>query len=382
VNADNRKWLVTGATGFIGGRLCERLALQSHTPVRAMVHRASSAGMARIARLPLEIVQADLIRPETLAAAIDGCSVVVHLGLGVGRGISAGTRNILRAAQRAGVQRFIHVSSVAVHGLNPPAGSETEAIPLRPVGNVYGDEKIRAERWARRFMNRLPVTILRPGIVFGPFGQWTRIAVKRVSGARPALIDEGLGICNTLYVDNLVDAILLAAEHPAAIGETFFVTDGERVTWREYYGAYANMMARPPHFEAVSSEEVREYWRQQPGLWTASLHQAKSMLLNGKTLKQVARLPLSQWLIDHVAFRLFADFSKERVRSFLGISALPITGQVDTPPPDLATLEIESTSVQHSIDKIRNLLGYRPAIDFKDGVRLTEAWLRSAGFVV
>jgi nucleoside-diphosphate-sugar epimerase len=375
------RWLVTGATGFIGGRLCEYLALGSSVSVRALVHRANTPGTARIARLPVELFEGDLLDPGSLRTAVAGCSVVVHLGLGVGRGIPAGTRNILKAVEGRGLKRFVHVSTVAVHGLNPPAEAAREEVRLRHVGNSYGDEKIRAERLASRAASTgLPLTILRPGIVFGPFGRWTTGTLERFRRGEAVLIDDGRGICNSLYVDNLVHAIRLAAAHPAAVGETFFVTDGEPVTWRQFLLAHAEMLRPVPQFRRMSSNEIREYWRSQPGPLRATVRQVRALLSRGDTLKAVAALPLSRAIIERVAFRLFTDFTKERVKKVLGVPHFPPGGPPPEPPvPDLATLEIETTSVTHRIEKIQDRLGYHPLVTFSEGVRRTAAWARAAG---
>src|SRR5215470_5160983 len=130
--------LVTGATGFIGGRVCERLVQAGAKQVKALVHTLQHA--PRIARLPIELRVGNLLDRQSLGARIE---------------------------------RFVHISSAAVYGLRPPAGAHIESAPLRLTGNLYADSKLRAERVVARFASRgLPVITLRPSIVYGPYSSW------------------------------------------------------------------------------------------------------------------------------------------------------------------------------------------------------------------
>src|SRR3974390_1196208 len=108
------KILITGATGFIGTRLCEKLALQYRMPFRALVRNFSKA--ARIARLNAEMMPGELSDRASLQRALVGCDAVVHLGYGSAR---AAEQNLLDACKNASVKRFVHISSMAVHGPNP-----------------------------------------------------------------------------------------------------------------------------------------------------------------------------------------------------------------------------------------------------------------------
>ena len=119
--------LVTGASGFIGGRLVERLATEEGVNVRAIVRNANRA--ERLRKLPLEILQADLLDLRSLLKAIEGCDLVFHCAALVRETGSRdeffrtnvkGTENILGVSCDAGAKRFVHFSSVAVYGMNPP----------------------------------------------------------------------------------------------------------------------------------------------------------------------------------------------------------------------------------------------------------------------
>ena len=140
--------------------------------MRALVHSIHRA--ARIARLPIELCPGSLMEPGTLRQAIGDAKVVIHCGLGTAGAIVQGTENMLEVAQEARIKRFVHVSTAAVYGITPPPGSEHEDAPIRSTGDAYCDNKARAERVVMRYGKRkLPVTILRPSIVWGPYSAWS-----------------------------------------------------------------------------------------------------------------------------------------------------------------------------------------------------------------
>ena len=163
--------LVTGASGFVGARVVERLTSR-RVPARALVRRRSNrAGTSG----PVDWVQGDVTRPETLPAAVAGCDVVFHCAWGGGsledsRRVNVeGTRNVVEAAARAGVRRLVHLSTMAVHGDRLPA-ELTEDAPLIARGDAYGVSKAEGETLARQLGPELglEVVVLRPTLVYGP----------------------------------------------------------------------------------------------------------------------------------------------------------------------------------------------------------------------
>src|SRR3989442_1543127 len=115
------------------------------------------------------------------------------------------------------------------------------------IGDQYCDNKARAEQVVLKFGKRgLPAVILRPSIVCGPFSAWSTRLIENLRDNRVVLIDDGRGSCNTTYVDNLVDAIFLSLENEQAIGHTFFITDGEAITWGDFIRAHIAMLQNKP----------------------------------------------------------------------------------------------------------------------------------------
>src|SRR5262249_20961295 len=135
--------LITGATGFVGSRLCEVMMLTGACRPRALVH--STGSVARIARFPLDFVIGHTSEPRSRAAAMKGCDAVVHLARGSDQVSTQGLENVLRAASEEEVQRLVHVSSVAVFGDRPTPASHTENATPHPGGNEYGRKKLEQE---------------------------------------------------------------------------------------------------------------------------------------------------------------------------------------------------------------------------------------------
>ena len=216
--------LVTGATGFIGGRICERLVQAGARRVRALVHSMHRA--ARIARLPIELCPGNLLETDSLRQALADSTVVIHCGLGNARGIVRGTENLLSVCREGKVKRFVHMSTAAVYGLTPPPGSEVEDAPLRLTGDGYCDNKWRAERAVLRAGQRgLPVVILRPSIVYGPYSAWSTRLIADLREHRVALIDQGKGACNIAAIrspwhHDARSQKRLWTGHPERIGHT------------------------------------------------------------------------------------------------------------------------------------------------------------------
>ena len=379
---------VTGATGFIGGRVCERLVLAGVKNVRALVHTANRA--ARIGRLPVQLCPGSLLDRSSLREAMGNSQVVIHCGLGVGRGIPEGTQNLLEAAHSAGVARFVNISTAAVYGLTPKPGSEIESAPLPHTGDPYCDNKGRAEKIVLRFGDRgLPVVILRPSIVYGPYSFWSTRLLQELREDHVALINRGSGACNTTYVDNLVDAIFLSIENDQALGQAFFITDGEPVTWGEFIQAHTKMLGMESVLPELSTQAIEEHYRNQPGMLKGSI-QATGRVLRSREFRQMLlRIPASERMLAGL-WRWSASLSeqnRERIRARIGIKgssrsgAARDAGSNERYIPDHDTVATQSATVFFSIEKARKLMGYKPRIPFAQGMQLVEQWLRFANYL-
>jgi len=244
---------VTGATGFIGGRLVEALLEDGHK-VRVLARHP--AGSPLQARAGVELVRGDLGDPGGLEEAVGGAERVFHCAGLVGdwlrdddaRRVNVeGTRALLTACTAAGVDRVVHLSSLSVYGLGQHRGTD-ESAPLRYSGDAYIDSKIDAERMVRVALQRdgLPVVVVRPGFVYGPGDR--RFLPKLLDALRRrqfAYVGDGSKLLNLSYVDDVARAMLAAAAEPAAVGQAYNVTDGTETSLRAFVECLCEHLGLP-----------------------------------------------------------------------------------------------------------------------------------------
>ena len=246
--------LVTGASGFIGGHLVERLVRDGYQ-VRCLVRATSDT--SRLEQLGVELAIGDLTNPRSLVRAAVGCTYVFHCGAMVSdwgtveeieRINVTGTRELLKAAAEAGVVRFVHVSSTDIYGY--PGRPVDETHTGNGFRNWYSDTKRRAEDEVRRAETetRLETVILRPATVWGP--RSTEVVgefATALKGGYMLLVGGGRANAGLVYVDNLLDAAVLALRSEHAAGEAFNLVDGLDVSWRQFLDRLAaGIGAKPP----------------------------------------------------------------------------------------------------------------------------------------
>lgn len=242
-----RRIAVTGASGFIGGAVCRRLADQGVEVVAVDLNDRSRDVAERSGG---RLVQADIRETQTLAGAFEGCDAVVNTAALVGdwgpmdQYIEVnvrGTLSVLDAAQTGGAGRVVHLASVAGWGYEF-AQDIPEDSPIRSCGGPYADTKGASDILARR----RGAVVIRPGDVYGPGSvPWTIRPVEAIRSGLFALPGKGEGIMTLVYVDDLVDAIVAATSSPGGEGEGIAVWDGEPVTARDFFGRYARMLGKP-----------------------------------------------------------------------------------------------------------------------------------------
>src|SRR5205823_2478311 len=364
---------------FIGGRVCERLVQAGAGNICALVHSPHRA--ARIARLPIQLCRGSLLDSDSLAPAVKDSTIIVHCGLAHARGIYRGTENLLRLVQSTGIKRFVHMSTAAVYGITPPLGCEKETAPLKPTGDNYCDNKARAERIVLKYAHRgLPAVILRPSIVYGPYSAWNLRAVTELREGSAVLIDGGRGVCNTTYVDNLVDAIFLTLENDAANGEAFFITDGDHVTWGDFIQAHARMMGIDTPLPDVSSSELRALYGKAPSLISGSVRGAAKALRSREFRTVLLQIPAFERALKSTWEWLesLPESRRQDIRSRFGVPRRKFVAPFAVPLPDEVTFQTQSGTVFFSIQKASDILGYSPRINFQEGMLRVEQWLRFA----
>lgn len=234
------KALVTGASGFTGSRLCAELLANGYD-VRALVRESSD--LRRFEGLDVELVHADLAEDAPLDGALEGVDVVFHVAavfraegipLASFRATNAeGTRRMLEAAERQGVRRFLHTSTVGVQG-HIDVGPANEEYRFNP-GDHYQRTKLEGERIAREFgeTGRIPVTVVRPAGIYGPGDDRFLKLFRFIQRGRFRMIGSGEVRYHFTYIDDLTRGMRMAAEHPDAVNEVFTIGGREAVTLNE-----------------------------------------------------------------------------------------------------------------------------------------------------
>jgi nucleoside-diphosphate-sugar epimerase len=321
----SRSAFITGASGFIGRAVAERLRAEGWD-VRGVDVEADE---------PRAVVAGDVTEPGSWQRAAAGADLFVHTAAVVSNAVDAettwrvnvlGTRRAVQAAHDVGAGRFVHFSSVrAFSDRHYPDGAD-ETWPLRADGNPYVDTKVASEQVVLQAhaAGEIAATIVRPGDVYGPGSRpWTILPLAAIKARSFALPAMGKGIFTPVYVDNLIDAVLLAAIKPQGAGQVFTISDGQTLTTREFFGFYYRMLGR----------------------------------------KGPVVLPTS------VAVGLSA----------IGATIARIRGQPTERNP--TTVRYLARTGGYSIDKAQRVLGYQPRIDVDEGMRRTEDWLRRARLI-
>ena len=321
------KIALTGATGYTGGRLLDRF--------RADGHAVSALARApREARDGVQWVAGDLADEAAIARLVEGADAVVHVAAvyrtaghpdAYYRDVNvAGTERLLEAAARAGVSRFVHTSTVGVHGdvKRPPAD---ETAPFAP-GDVYQRTKAEGEAVALDFHRRrgLPVAVIRPAAIYGPGETRLLKLFRAIARGRYAIVGSGEAFYHPVYIDDLVDGYRLALERPEAVGEAFIVGGPRYVSQREL----AALIARHT---------------------------------GGRVLP--FRIPAAP-------IQLAGDL----------VEAICVPFGIE-PPLHRRRVDFWTKSRAFSIDKARRMLGYAPKVDLDEGVARTAAWYREAGWL-
>jgi nucleoside-diphosphate-sugar epimerase len=361
--------LVTGATGFIGGRLVEKLILYHRANVRALVRDFAHA--SRLSRFSLEMVGGGIADSDAVDRAVAGCDTVFHCahdfrGKNTQQNLD-GTRNVADACLRHGVRRLVHVSTISVY--EPLQDGELdESSPAEPCGWVYPDNKLAIEQMLFKYWREegLPVVILQPTIVYGPFARsWTIKLIELLREFRVALPKDGL--CNAVYVDDVVDALILAAEKEKVEGERFLISGAEPVSWREFFGAFEGMLG----FQRValmSNEQIEQSKKmtQPAGGITMKLRSLR------EDPRRIARQVVN-WPPILKLYRLAQSLMGEEF-------AKPVAKDWPAPlfVPEDQLLALYGARATVKIDKAKRLLGYEPAFDFKRGMNLTAQYVKWA----
>ena len=323
--------LITGGTGFIGSRLALRCLADGHsTRVLGQENTAAEGANRRMLEdAGAELVLGSVTSTATVREVVRGVNAVFHLAaaqhemnvpdrhfweVNVG-----GTRNLLSASAEEGVRRFVHGSTIGVYGT--PDGPVDETSACRP-DNIYGQTKLAGEREALAAAERVPTIVVRIPEVYGPGDQRMLKLFRAVDRKAFVMIGRGRNMHHLIYVEDLVDALMLASEARCAPGEVFVLAGPEPVLTKDLVAAVARQL--------------------------------------GRDLRRV-HLPL-------------APLGALATALELGLRPVGIQ-----PPLHRRRLDFFRKSFQISQEKARAVLGFSPRTDLETGIRLTAEWYRQHG---
>ncbi|HLA79348.1 MAG TPA: NAD-dependent epimerase/dehydratase family protein [Vicinamibacteria bacterium] len=321
---------MTGATGYTGSRLIRALVARGDAVSALARPGASRPAVSGAVRW----VEGDLVSGRGLDDLVRGAQGVLHVAAvyrtaghpdSYYREVNVGgTERLLEAASRAGVGRFVHTSTVGVHGdvKNPPAD---ETSPLAP-GDIYQQTKAEAETLALAFHRQrgLPVAVVRPGAIYGPGETRLLKLFRAIARKRYAIVGSGRAFYHPVFIDDLVHGFLLALDRPQAVGEAFIVAGPRYVSQRELA-------------DAVARHTGGRVWPFRIPAWPLQL----------------------------------AGAACEAVCVPFGIE----------PPLHRRRVEFWVKSRAFSIEKARRLIGYTPRVDLDEGLARTVAAYREAGWL-
>jgi len=321
---DGRKVAVTGAGGFIGNAICRGLAAEG-AEVRGLELNPETAARVQDAGAAFEAC--DVTDSSALERALEGAELVVHTAAHVRewgamedfvRVNVSGTRNVIDAAERGGVERVLHLSSVVVYGYDEP-GEQDEDVFHRTYGIPYIDTKSASDALACR----RGAVVIRPGDVYGPASvPWTLRPLELAKAGQLVVPGKGDGVMLPLYIDDLVEAVALGLLEGEP-GRPYAAWDEQPVTFEDYFNRFADLVGGRP----------------------------------------ARRLPRP--LLTGVAAAMEAVAAARRAPPPFSRNAITFIDRRGTV----------------SARRIHEELGWEPRVDLDEGMRRTERWLRAEGLL-
>ena len=271
---------------------------------------------------------------KSLERAVEGINVVYHIAATFRQeNLSRremwetnvqGTKNVLDASIKAGVEKFVHCSTIGVHGdiKNPPANEDTPYAP----GDYYQESKTEAEKLVLEYKekNRLPIVVFRPGGIYGPRDLRFLKLFKAIKIKRFVMLGSGEILYQMTYIDDLIDGILLCATKPEAIGNVYILAGDQPVTLNKLVQCLAKVLG---------VNEPRFRFPVMPVYWAGFL----------------CELVFKPFGLNPPIYRRRVDFFR-KTRSF-------------------------------DISKAKRELGFQPKTDLMTGISQTAEWYRKAGLL-
>jgi len=325
------KVLVTGGTGFAGSHLVDRLISEGFE-VRVIARSSKKA--EKLKERGVDIVLGSITDKDVIKEAVNGVKKVYHLAAnwrtaGVPDKVYwdvnvGGTRNLLEASIKENIERFVHCSTMGVHGHvdEIPSNENTRYNP----GDIYQVTKLEAEKLALNFYKEkgLPVSVIRPCAIYGPGDMRLLKMFRAIAKKRFIMLGSGETLYHMVYVTDLAEGFRLAADKEEAIGGAFLIGGEEYISLNRLVEIIANGIG-------VSTPKIHF------PVWPVELL--------GTIVEKIC-IPL----------RIEPPIYKRRVLFFTKDRAFDIS-------------------------KAKNILGYRPKVDLITGIKQTVKWYRDNGYL-
>lgn len=331
------KVAIIGAGNFVADRMIESFHLGDGPNVTAIARHPSDLTLA--GRFTVDLRIADFLDVTSLARSFGGCSAAVHAAQLDASDLKRGVTQFCRAAAKAGIRRVVYLSSAEVHGEQPPPGSDEKSTLHTHHDSALTNALVVAERQFFAECRQLELVgyALRPGIVFGPRSPIVAQVAAELRDGHAWLLEDGGGVCNSLYIDNLVAAIRVCFRAKAGHGMAYLLSDSETVTWREFYYAAANEL----------------------NISTTGVHSISAPAAN-------AEGP------DHMAL----DENSPALQS--AASPLAAVAIEEVPQVTPRMLALQRRTWRFTSARAVREIGYTPAVSFAEGMRRSCAWWRFA----
>ena len=344
-------FLITGATCFIGRNLTKTL-VRGGEEITVLLDSSFHSDCFDLDRENITTVKADLVDPSQIAEAMVGHDIVVNLACGNGgtpeeqrQFAVEGTKSLLKAAIEAKVKRFIHISTISVYGEPPKNKTYTEDTPRYASLELHSSLEQEAELAVLNTpRENTEVIVLQPGIVYGSGGSyWTEGLLKIFKEKLFPLVNGGQGLCNLIHVDDLVDAIILAATVPGIDGECFIVTNDKPVTWAAFLGFYEKILAKKC-LVSIPTSMMKQY-----NVWRKASGKVQEYRFYTRVLRKLFKVFQFPYINAPIQF-----IDNEKIDFF---AAKPY----------------------FSNQKAKELLGFKPKIELEEGMRTVKEWFESNG---
>lgn len=373
-----KKIAVFGASGFVGATFVERMLASGDHQIKPVIHSAGNAWRLT-RRATLELQTADVFSKTELASVLEGCTHVVNCSRGNAEVMIKGLDNLLQASRTAGVERFVHLSSVAVYGEPPHPQSSAEDAPAQPEKGSYGWTKLRQDQMVERAASAgLPSVILCPPNISGAHSPYLIGLVNTIRTGGMALVEDGGLPANFVDVENLAHAIERALFCPSAKARRLFITDDGETTWRDVAQALAPLAGHAGDWPTLTRDEAERASRPAPAP-SGSVAKSLKHLVSSEVNEALRRDPYFEKIdgILRLPVKALGTSGKQQVKRWVtGPRRVPKVGEPF--PFDPTLCRTQCRGVRHSNARAKQEIGYAPPLSAAESMSLFARWYRTA----